>query len=179
MVTPQFLAVSYMLHMIATVVWIGGIVFMALVVTPALKDRPEAAGLFAAIRRRFAPMAGLSLVVLVVTGMVQLTSSTHYVGFLNFANTWAKAILLKHIAVGGMITTAFYMTYVLQPDIRRTAMLLSAGKANPDEMRALTRRQAQAAQISIGLAAIVLLLTAIARGAIDKRNLRIVPADAV
>jgi putative copper resistance protein D len=162
MVTPQWLATSYMLHMIATVVWIGGIVFMALVVTPALKDQPESARVFAAIRRRFGPLAGLSLIVLIVTGMAQLTSSTHYVGFLNFANTWAKAILLKHIAVGGMIATALYMT-LLQPDIHRTAMLLSAGKAKPEEMEALTRRQARAAQINMALAVVVLLLTAIAR----------------
>ena len=44
-----------------------------------------------------------SLIVLIVTGMVQLTASSNYVGFLNFSNTWAKAIFLKHIAVGGMI----------------------------------------------------------------------------
>jgi len=163
MVTPQWLATSYMLHMIATVVWIGGIVFMALVVTPALKDQPESARVFAAIRRRFGPLAGLSLIVLIVTGMAQLTSSTHYVGFLNFANTWAKAILLKHIAVGGMIAAALYMTLALQPDIHRTAMLLSAGKAKPEEMEALTRRQARAAQINMALAVVVLLLTAIAR----------------
>ena len=163
MVTPQWLAASYMLHMIATVVWVGGIVFMALVVTPALKDQPERARVFAAIRRRFGPLAGLSLIVLIVTGRVQLTSSTHYVGFLNFANTWAKAILLKHILVGGMIVTVLYMTQVLQPDIHRTAMLLSAGKAKPEEMEALTRRQAQATQVNMVLAVIVLLLTAIAR----------------
>jgi putative copper resistance protein D len=163
MVTPQLLATSYMLHMIATVVWIGGIVFMALVVTPAIKGEPESARVFAAIRRRFAPLAGLSLAVLIVTGMVQLTSSTHYVGFLNLSNTWAKAVLLKHIAVGGMIATALYMSLVIQPDIRRMAMLLSAGKAKPAEMEALTRRQARAAQANMVLAIVVLLFTAIAR----------------
>jgi hypothetical protein len=82
---------------------------------------------------------------------------------LNFANTWARAILLKHIAVGGMIATALYMTQALQPDIQRTAMLLSAGKAKPKEMEALTRRQAWAAQVNMALALVVLLLTAIAR----------------
>jgi uncharacterized membrane protein len=149
--------------MIATVVWIGGMVFMTLVLPAALKDEPESARVFAAIRRRFGPLAGLSLIVLIVTGMAQLTSSTHYVGFLNFTSAWAKAILLKHIAVGGMIVVALYMSQALQPDIRRTAVLLSAGKARPEEMQALTRRQARAAQVNLVLAIVVLVLTAIAR----------------
>ena len=34
MVTPQLLATSYLVHLVATVIWIGGIVFMAFVVTP-------------------------------------------------------------------------------------------------------------------------------------------------
>jgi putative copper resistance protein D len=163
MVTPQWLAASYVLHMLATVVWIGGIVFMALVVAPATRDEPGGSRLFAAIRRRFAPLAGLSLAVLIVTGMVQLTSSTHYAGFLNLSNMWAQAILLKHIAVGGMIVTALYMNLVIHPDINRTAMLLSAGKAQPEEMTALSRRQSRAAQINLVLATVVLLFTAIAR----------------
>jgi uncharacterized membrane protein len=55
--------------MIATVIWIGGIVFMALVLTPTLKDVSESGRVFAAVRRRFGPLAGLSLIVLIVTGM--------------------------------------------------------------------------------------------------------------
>ena len=82
---------------------------------------------------------------------------------MNFASAWAKAILLKHIAVGGMIVIALYMSQALQPDIRRTAMLLSAGKARPEEMQALTRSQARAAQVNLVLAIVVLVLTAIAR----------------
>jgi len=63
--------------MIATVVWIGGMVFTTLVLPPALQDEPESARMFAAIRWRFGPLVGLSLIVLIVTGMAQLTSSTH------------------------------------------------------------------------------------------------------
>lgn len=163
MVTPQILAASYLLHMIATVVWIGGIVFMALILTPAIQGTPEGGRVLGAIGRRFGPLAGLSLIVMIVTGMVQLTASEHYVGFLNISNTWAKAILVKHIAVGGMIATVLYMNLVIQPDIRRTAMLLSAGKATPDEAAALTRRRARASQINLALAMVVLLFTAIAR----------------
>jgi uncharacterized membrane protein len=163
MVTPQLLATSYLVHLIATVVWIGGIVFMALVVTPATESEPGCSRLHDAIQRRFTPIANICLAVLIVTGMVQLTSNTNYVGFLNFTNTWAKAILLKHITVGGMIVTALYMSLILQPDINRTTLLLAAGKAKPEETAALARRQSRLAQINMTLAIVVLLFTAIAR----------------
>jgi putative copper export protein len=152
MVTPQLLATSYLVHLVATVVWIGGIVFMAFVVTPAISGEPG-----------FAPIANLSLIVLIVTGMVQLTANSNYVGFLNFSNTWAKAIFLKHIAVGGMIFAGLYMNLVLQPDLNRTAMLLASGKAEPKDTAALTRRQSQLTQINLVLAIVVLLFTAVAR----------------
>ena len=163
MVTPQLLATSYLVHLVATVVWMGGIVFMAFVVTPVTGSEPGSWRLLAAIQRRFTPMANLSLIVLIVTGMVQLTANSNYVGFLNLSGTWAKAIFLKHISVGGMILTGLYMNLVLQPDIRRTAMLLSSGRAKPEDTTSLTRRQSQLTQINLVLAIVVLLFTAVAR----------------
>lgn len=163
MVTPQLLAASYLVHIIATVVWIGGIVFMALVVMPVVEGEPGCSRFLSAIQKRFAPIANICLVVLIVTGMVQLTANSSYTGFLNFSSIWAKAILLKHVAVGGMILTALYMSLVHQPDMARTAMLLASGKARPEETAALTRRQSQLAQINIVLSIVVLLFTAVAR----------------
>jgi uncharacterized membrane protein len=163
MVTPQVLVVCYLVHIVATVIWIGGIVFMALVVTPAAEGEAGCSRFLIAIQRRFAPLANLCLVALIVTGMVQLTANSNYAGFLNFSNVWAKAILLKHLAVGGMIAAALYMNLVLQPDINRTMLMLSSGKAKPDETAGLSRRQSQLMQINVVLSIVVLLFTAIAR----------------
>ena len=163
MVTPQVLIASYLVHIIATVLWIGGIVFMALVVTPAAEGEAGCSRFLTAIQRRFTPIANLCLVALIATGMVQLTSNSNYAGFLNFSNVWAKAILLKHLTVGGMIAAALYMNLVLQPDINRTMLLLSSGKAKPEETAAISRRQSQLMQINVALSIVVLLFTAIAR----------------
>ena len=163
MVTPQLLATSYLVHLVATVIWIGGIVFMAFVVTPATQSEPGSLRLLAAIQRRFTPIANLSLIVLIVTGMVQLTANPNYIGFLNLSSTWAKVIFLKHITVGGMILVGMYMNLVFQPDIYRMAMLLASGRAKLEDTAALTRRQSQLSQINMVLAMVVLLFTAIAR----------------
>jgi hypothetical protein len=55
------------------------------------------------------------------------------------------------------------MNLALQPDINRTVMLLSSGKARPEDTAALTRRQSQLTQINMVLAIAVLLFTAVAR----------------
>jgi uncharacterized membrane protein len=163
MVTPQWLAASYLVHMIATVVWIGGIVFMAQVVMPLAEGEPGCSRFLSAIHKRFTPMANICLALLIVTGMVQLTASSNYAGFLSLTNIWAQAILLKHLAVGGMILTALYMNLVLQPDLNRTARLLASGKARPEETAVLARRQSQLTRINMLLSIVVLLFTAIAR----------------
>jgi uncharacterized membrane protein len=93
--------------LIATVVWIGGLVTMALVVWPGLRralgDDEALARTVEAIDRRFRPLANLSLIVLILTGLVQMNANKNYKGFLNFDNLWAQAILLKHVAIIGMI----------------------------------------------------------------------------
>jgi len=90
MVTPQIVGDQLFVHLIATVVWIGGIVFMALVVTPVAGSEPGCSRFLTAIQRRFTPIANLCLAALIVTGMVQLTANTNYVGFLNFSTCGPK-----------------------------------------------------------------------------------------
>jgi uncharacterized membrane protein len=56
---------SHFLHLLATVVWIGGIVMILLVILPgaraALESPPMIGRLMKAITRRFTPMANISI----------------------------------------------------------------------------------------------------------------------
>ena len=64
------LALSFWLHMVATVIWVGGLALMALVVWPgaraALGPGPELAELIRQVQRRFNPWAWTSLAVLIL-----------------------------------------------------------------------------------------------------------------
>jgi uncharacterized membrane protein len=162
------LVASYFLHMAATVVWVGGIAVMALVVYPgarrALGSGPgPAAAVIAECQRRFSPLAMLSLVTLIATGLIQMSVNPNYNGFLKIDSTWAAAILLKHLAFGVMALVGAYSVWGLSPALNRLALLESKGKLTGDELSSLRTREERLNRFNLVCALIVLLLTAIAR----------------
>jgi putative copper export protein len=164
--SETILSLSYFLHLIATVAWIGGLVTLALVVQPVLNrtvaEVQERARLLEDILKRFQPIANLSLAVLILTGMVQTFTNRFYKGFLSFDNLWAQAILLKHIAVLGMIIVAAFITFSVQPALKRNALLIANGLADELQIGRLQQQQVRLTRINLLLSVLVLLFTAIA-----------------
>lgn len=163
--SSTILAINYLLHLLATVVWIGGLSLMTLVITPglakALDDDAQRGAVLDALYKRMTPLSNLSLVILIVTGMFQMVGDTHYDGFLLFTNTWAKAIVLKHVAVGAMVLVGFYIQSSLRPAQARAALL--ATRANdPTEANRLRGREQRLMRVNVVLSILVLFFTAIA-----------------
>jgi uncharacterized membrane protein len=162
------LAIAYWLHMAATIVWIGGLFFQAAILAPAIARSlpiPSRAALLLAIRRRFEPLAWLSLAVLAFTGMTQMAANPHYVGFLQIHDSWSAAILTKHLLIVIMVATAAVQTWVVQPHLDRVVILDARGAAPGDELKQLLHRQSRLSALNLALGMIVLALTAVARSA--------------
>lgn len=164
---PWLLAASFFLHMVATVVWIGGLFTMSLVVWPGLRraiNDDEAFGrVVEALHQRFRPLANISLAVLVLTGFVQMNANENYKGLLNFDNPWAQAIALKHVSIIGMIVVGVIMTFAVQPALRRNALLVAGGVGDEHEAQRLRKRMNRLSRIDLILGVLVLGLTAAAR----------------
>ncbi len=157
------LAISYWIHLLATVVWLGGMALMAIIAWPALQQGTLADNQWAAIQRRFAPWASGSLVLLLITGFVQMTNDSNYGGFLAMDGTWAYAMLLKHIAFLGMVVITVYTQAMLYPAMKRTALLAEKRPSLASaEQAALSRREQTLLRLNLLCAALVLLFTAIA-----------------
>ncbi len=168
------LAILYAVHLLAAVVWIGGLVMLVLVVIPGtrrvLSDAPDvetpvqtsADALLTELERRFTPLANLSLVVLIATGMLQMSMDDNYGGFLKFNNTWAWAMLFKHLAVIGMVLVASYVALVLEPERRHLRTLAAAKRPDHEGSRGLARRHARLAKLNLSCGLLTLLFTAIA-----------------
>jgi uncharacterized membrane protein len=160
------ISASFFFHLIATVAWIGGLVTLAVIVQPVLShsvtDVKERARLLEAVQKRFQPIANLSLIVLILTGMVQTFTNRYYKGFLQFDNAWAQAILFKHLAIVGMIILAGVITFSVQPALRRNALLVANGVADEAQSARLQQQQVRLTRLNLGLSILVLLFTAIA-----------------
>lgn len=157
------LTLSYWLHLLATVVWLGGLASMALVAWPAVRRRVIAAEQWVQLRRQFTPWANASLVVLWLTGFLQMTADSNYEGFLGVRTLWSQAILIKHVAVLGMMVFGLYVQWRLHPALDRMTLL---EKQRPElagsERQKLAQKEIRLLRLNLVCAVAVLFFTAVA-----------------
>lgn len=169
MTAPPYWALSliYWLHMLATVIWIGSLACLSLLVLPAARKLPQDEGyasFISDLQRRLDPLGWVCLIVLVATGMFQMSANPNYSGFLAIDNRWAAAILAKHLVFFGMTGVSAYLTWGLLPRLKRVAMRQSRGLDAPEASR-LQRQEMLLTRLNLLLATLVLALTALARAA--------------
>lgn len=157
------LVFSYWIHLLATVVWFGSLVLMALAALPALQKGSVAANSWLALQKRLTPWANISLVLLLITGFVQMTNDFNYNGFLAIDSTWAWAMLVKHIAFGLLACLTVYLQFGLYPAANRIA-LLAEKRPNlaQSEKDKLAQREKQVLWLNLVCAATILFCTAVA-----------------
>ncbi|GAB4581097.1 MAG: hypothetical protein Fur0022_38440 [Anaerolineales bacterium] len=157
------LTISYWLHLVATVLWIGGLAAVVLLIHPAANrlNAPERDALLETAQRRLDPLGWLCLALLTGTGLIQMSANPQYEGFLAVTNQWAVSILLKHLVFFGMAGVSAYLTWFSLPDLKRGTFLEAAGK--PVDLTRLRNKNLLLLRINLILGGIVLILTALAR----------------
>lgn len=156
--SPSILAISYFFHLIATVIWLGGLAMFALLLLPKDAGVPDA--LLTRLRKRFLPLTNFSLVILIVTGLTQIVGDPNYEGVLQFTNTWSMVILAKHVVIVGMLVAGSILQWSIAPALDRQTLLAGKGKQNDAEVTRLRRGETRLTWINVLLGAIVLGLTA-------------------
>jgi len=164
---PPYLALSlaYWLHMLATVTWIGGLAALGILILPVahLSLEPGAyADFIYRVQRRLDPVGWASLLVLVGSGLFQMSASPHYTGFLSVESRWAGAILAKHLVFLAMSGVSAYLTWGLLPRLGRVVLRQSRGLEAPEANR-LLHEEARLVRLNLVLGVLVLGLTALAR----------------
>ncbi len=158
------LALSYFFHLIATIIWVGGLATLTLLVVPearrVLAGNPALDRFFGRLRTRFLPLTHFSLVVLIVTGLIQMTADSNYRGVLQFTNTWTRVILLKHVAVAGMLICGLILQFGVMPGLERARLLAERGKGDAVGHERLRRRERRLTWINLALGILVLAFTA-------------------
>ena len=100
------------LHDLATVVWIGALISLALITMPAVKKvlgkSLEVAKVQQEIQNRQRPWVFGSLVVLILTGMLLARRNPAFGGLFSMANPYSIVMSIKHILVILMAAIAIY-----------------------------------------------------------------------
>ncbi len=159
------LALTYWLHLLATVSWVGSLAGVSFLVLPAMQRAldPETQLVFLeALQKRLEPIAWFSMSLLVLTGLFQMSVNPHYDGFLSISTQWSLAILIKHLLGIVLVVFSAIQTWEVIPAIRR-AILKSKKSDNAEELDTLRRREILLLRTNFGLSILILLATAFAR----------------
>lgn len=149
--TPILIALSYWFHALATVIFIGHFVLLAVMYLPALADTPAA---LSAISKRSRIWMYASLLVFTITGVYLMFVDPNYLGIGKFNNFWSVIMLVKHLLIVGMIGMGFWFNAIM----RVGPLMIS----NTSAVQALARFRSYVNAMAI-CGVLVLLLTALAQ----------------
>jgi len=87
-------------HLVAAVLWIGGLFVLVAGIRPALSKAlpsdPERERILALVHRRFSLLSLVAASVLFASGFMMMTQNERFEGFGHYQNTWSKILVVKH-----------------------------------------------------------------------------------
>jgi uncharacterized membrane protein len=144
------ISLSTWLHALATVVFVGHYLLLAVIYLPALSKNGPA---LSEISKRSRYWMYASLVIFMVTGIYLMFVDPNYQGIGNFGNFWAVMMLVKHILIVAMIALEFWYNAIL-----RVGPMMSSN--HPEQAMIRFRKHVNVMAIC---GVLVLLLTALAQ----------------
>ena len=151
------------LHLLATVAWIGGMIFYVLVLVPSMGaiDPPQRGKLVGAVLKRYSPLAWGAIIVLIITGIFIAV----YKGFggVSFSSNYGIILFAKHLVILIMIVIGALVSFVIGPKLKAPpapAEVASGGPPGPPPGMVKLQKQAGAlGLINLVLGIAVLFLT--------------------
>jgi uncharacterized membrane protein len=90
--------VCRVMHVISSVVWVGGLIFINVVLNPVLEHEKETRSVASmAVHKRFFGFVWMSLWILVVTGALLMLSSAQFQWF-DYSTPWRKLLVIKELS---------------------------------------------------------------------------------
>ena len=123
----SFYFVNVTIHLLAAFLWLGGLLFLGAVADPAVSQiEPQTlrAEVFQRLGRRFRPVGWVAILVLLVTGVLNL----HVRGLLMWetlgdggfwTSAYGRTLLWKLVCVAGIVLGSAYHDFVVGPAASR------------------------------------------------------------
>jgi len=146
------------IHLLASVVWIGGIFFILFVALPGAKETLEQPGkLMGALSKRFVPLANISILFIFVTGIIMSLSSHRLSEITSLGSAWSQVLSAKIMLALIMAGIHFYRGLILAPKLTK----LTAEDGHSEKVSGLQRLSLNLVKTNFLFGLIVLLVTAI------------------
>jgi uncharacterized membrane protein len=110
-------ALSFWLHALSSVVFIGHYLLLSLVYLPVFEKNqvePLSATILSGISKRSRSWLYASILIFAVTGTYLTFVDPNYLGIGNFGNPWAILMLVKHILILAMLGMGFWFNGILR-----------------------------------------------------------------
>ncbi len=146
-------ALIFWFHILAAVVWVGGMVFNLLVVRPSMSvvDPPQRLKLADGILRRFIPVVWMSVGLLVFTGLLMTLKRVASFEIL-LKTVYGNLLILKLVVVTLMISIVVLIRYSLLP--RFESLIDSQSR----ELNKVLGQMVTLVKVNLALGILVLLL---------------------
>ena len=107
------------LHLLAVVTWIGGMIFVNLSLMPSIADMPpeQRGAVMGRVTKRFSIISMICILVLLITGFLKVPEGMLFAP----ASHYGLVLLIKHILVLIIIILGLYISFGLSPKIRKLA----------------------------------------------------------
>jgi putative copper resistance protein D len=107
------------LHLIAAVIWVGGAIFMNIVLAPSMEDiNPGEQGkLMAGVAKRFTILSWLSVIILLITGASKTPAGMMF----DTASRFGMFLTIKHVTIILMILAGLTITFIAGPKMKKNA----------------------------------------------------------
>lgn len=146
------------IHLVASAVWIGGIFFILFVAIPGARETLEQPGkLMGALSKRFVPLANISIILILVTGILMSFSNHSFSEITSLGSSRSQLLSVKIMLALIMTGIHFYRGLVLAPKIMR----LTADGGPSEKVSGLQRLSLNLVKVNFLLGLTVLLFTGI------------------
>jgi copper resistance protein D len=150
------------LHLLAAVSWIGGMIFLSLVLAPLVRGRkaaPEFMALFRSAALRFRPVVWVAMAILLMTGPVLLSLRGIRV---MVPAVWPGIVTVKLTLVALLLFLTLLHDLVLGPQISRVGAIPESQRTAGEQVVFKTARWLPRLSLLIALA-VVIAATMLAR----------------
>jgi uncharacterized membrane protein len=143
------------LHILAAVTWIGGMIFLSLVLAPLVRGRkaaPEFMALFRSAALRFRPIVWVAIAVLLATGPMLLSLRGIQV---SSPTSWTGIVTVKLMLVALLLFLTLLHDLVFGPQVSRVNAIPNSQRTAGERVVFKTARWLPRLSLLIGLAVMI------------------------